>query len=299
MAVLCRQEYYWKQQYWHFKCLVGIIPLLKLCAVHLPRKTKVKLDSKIRIAAVSYLNTLPLLYGIEHSSIISKIDLKSDYPSKIAQWLIDGEVDMGLVPVAVIPQLPQSYIVSDYCIGADGAVSSVCMFSEVPAEEIKTVILDYQSRTSNELAQVLLKDYWKISPDIIYSQEEYRRQISGTTAGVVIGDRAFEQKTISKYHFDLGEAWKHLTGLPFVFAAWISNKPMTEDFIKEFNKANAFGIKHISEVINTIENKFGIDLNQYFSRNIQYQLDDDKREALQKFLQMSQSFNAEPLFERS
>lgn len=265
----------------------------------MPRKTKVKLNSKIRIAAVSYLNTLPLIYGIEHSPIIGKVELKSDYPSKIAQWLIDGEVDLGLVPVAIIPQLPASYIVSDYCIGCDGAVSSVGMFSEVPVEEIKTVILDYQSKTSNELAKILLRDYWNINPEIIYSKEEYRHQIKNTTAAVVIGDRAFEQKAISKYHYDLGEAWKLLTGLPFVFAAWVSNKPMTDDFVKEFNEANAFGLQSISEVINSIDNKAGIDLNHYFMKNIQYKLDDNKKTALQKFLQMSQSFNAEPLFDGS
>ncbi|MGE5107010.1 MAG: menaquinone biosynthetic enzyme MqnA/MqnD family protein, partial [Sphingobacteriales bacterium] len=230
------------------------------------------MDSIIRIAAVSYLNTLPLIYGIEHSPIIGKVELKSDYPSKIAQWLIDGEVDIGLVPVAIIPQLPVSYIVSDYCIGADGAVSSVGMFSEVPVEEIKTVILDYQSRTSNELVKLLLKNYWKISPDIIYSQKEYRHQITGTTAGVVIGDRAFEQKAVSAYEYDLAETWKLLTGLPFVFAAWVSNKPLTDDFMREFNEANALGLQSLSDVIDGIENKPAIDLDNYFTKNIQYKL---------------------------
>lgn len=272
---------------------------LNLSAVHLPRKTKVKLDSKIRVAAVSYLNTLPLLYGIEHSPVINKVDLTVDYPAKIAQWLMDDEVDIALVPVSIIPHLSASYIISDYCIGCDGAVASVCMFSEVPVEKIKTVILDYQSRTSNELMKILLRDFWKINPEIIYSKEEYRHQIKDTTAGVVIGDRAFEQKNSSAFQYDLGEAWKQLTGLPFVFAAWVSNKKLPEEFIKEFNVANAMGVQETGEVIKSINNEMDIDLNKYFTQNINYLLDENKKKALNLFLQMSQSFNTEPLFERS
>lgn len=265
----------------------------------MPRKTKVKLDSKIRVAAVSYLNTLPLLYGIEHSPVINKVDLTVDYPAKIAQWLMDDEVDIALVPVSIIPHLSASYIISDYCIGCDGAVASVCMFSEVPVEKIKTVILDYQSRTSNELMKILLRDFWKINPEIIYSKEEYRHQIKDTTAGVVIGDRAFEQKNSSAFQYDLGEAWKQLTGLPFVFAAWVSNKKLPEEFIKEFNVANAMGVQETGEVIKSINNEMDIDLNKYFTQNINYLLDENKKKALNLFLQMSQSFNTEPLFERS
>lgn len=260
------------------------------------RKTKVKLDSKIRIAAVSYLNTLPLLYGIEQSPVMNKIELKVDYPSKIAQWLIDGDADIALVPVATIPHLKESYIVSDYGIAADGEVASVCLFSEVPVNEIKMVILDYQSRTSNELARVLLRDYWKISPDIIYSQKEYRQEIKGTTAAVVIGDRAFEQKKNSAYCYDLAEAWKQMTGLPFIFAAWVSNKKLSENFVKEFNAANEYGVTHIDDVINTIENKQGIDLKKYYTQHIRYYLDNDKKKALKKFLQLSLSFDTESLF---
>lgn len=263
----------------------------------MPRKTKLKLDSKIRIAAVSYLNTLPLLYGIKHSDVINTINLQVDYPSKIAQWLIEGQVDMALIPVATIPQLKESYIVSNYGIAADGAVASVCLFSNLPVQEIKTVILDYQSRTSNELVRVLLRDYWKITPAIIYSQKEYRHQIKGDTAAVVIGDRAFEQKMISNYCYDLAEAWKAMTGLPFVFAAWVSNKKLPAEFIKAFNKANAFGTEHISDVIKTIDNKLGIDLQSYYLKNIRYFLDEDKKKALKKFLQLSLSFDTEPLFQ--
>src|SRR5580692_5951925 len=121
-----------------------------------------ELDRKIRVGAVSYLNTKPLLYGIERASLISDIELVIDYPSRIAAMLLKGEIDIGLVPVAVIPEMAAFYINGDYCIGSDGPVASVCLFSEVPVERIETVLLDYQSKTSVQLAKVLLKNHWKV-----------------------------------------------------------------------------------------------------------------------------------------
>jgi chorismate dehydratase len=245
---------------------------------------KINQLKKIRVGAVSYLNTKPLLYGIKRHPIIHEIELIEDYPSKIAQMLIDDEVDIGLIPVAATLRLKNWYIDSDYCIGSNGAVASVCIFSQVPMEEIETVYLDYQSRTSVSLARVLLREYWKREVQFIdASGEDFRDKITGTTAGVVIGDRALEQRTKSKYVYDLGEAWKSHTGLPFVFAAWIANKGLPDNFVTAFNEANALGLQHIEEVIK--ENPFRhFDLHQYYTSCIQYHLDDTKRKGLELFL---------------
>jgi chorismate dehydratase len=239
---------------------------------------------KIRVAAVSYLNTKPLLYGIKRHPIIHEIELIEDYPSKIAQMLIDDEVDIGLIPVAATLKLKHWNIVGDYCIGCEGPVASVCIFSEVPMEEIKRVYLDYQSRTSVNLAKVLLKEYWKKEVDLIDAAgEDFRNEIKGTTAGVVIGDRALKQRLKSKYIYDLGEAWKQHTGLPFVFAAWIANKELPLEFKNEFNEANALGLKHLSDVIK--ENPFqDFDLETYYKACISYPLDERKKVGLKLFL---------------
>ncbi|TCJ17465.1 hypothetical protein EPD60_04545 [Flaviaesturariibacter flavus] len=239
---------------------------------------------KIRVAAVSYLNTKPLLYGVKRHEVLDEIELTEDYPSKIAQQLIDDEVDMGLIPVAVIPRLREAHIYTDFCIGASSPVASVCLFSEVPLEEVTEVYLDYQSRTSVMLATILLKEYWKSSATLVRaSGEDYREKIKGTTAGLVIGDRAFEQRLRSPYIYDLAEAWMAHTGLPFVFAAWIANKPLPQDFIARFNEANAFGLENIDAVI--AENPYPhYDLKVYFTRNIDYRLDEPKRRALELFV---------------
>lgn len=245
---------------------------------------KVSHLKKIRVGAVSYLNTKPLLYGIRNHPVIREIELIEDYPARVAQMLLNDEIDVGLIPVAVIPKLKEWHIVSDYCIGASTEVASVCIFSEVPMEEIESVYLDYQSRTSVNLARVLLREYWKKDVILIDAMgEDFRDKIRGTTAGVVIGDRALEQRAHSKYIYDLATAWIDHTGLPFVFAAWISNKELPEEFIQLFNEANKLGVENAKYVARYLDYPT-YDLRTYYTKNIDYLLDDRKREGLKLFL---------------
>lgn len=240
---------------------------------------------QIRVAAVSYLNTKPLLYGLRRHPVAGQMSLVEDYPANIAKMLLRDEVDLALIPVAMIPALPQAHIVTDVCIGAEGPVASVCIFSEVPMEEVKEVYLDYQSRTSVALARILLQEYWKKNVRLIdASGEDYRQQLIGHTAGLVIGDRALQQRSKSAHVYDLAEAWIAHTGLPFVFAAWVANKSLPPAFITAFTEANNMGLQHIPEVI--AANPFdAYDLQVYFTQNISYGLTTKKREGLALFLQ--------------
>jgi chorismate dehydratase len=155
----------------------------------------------------------------------------------------------------------------------------------VPVEQIEKVYLDYQSRTSVRLAQVLLKEYWKKEVALIdASGEDFRDKIEGTTAGVIIGDRALEQRKKSTFIYDLAEAWIDHTGLPFVFAAWIANKPLPSTFIMAFNEANALGLSQIEEVIKEISFD-AFDMKTYYQQNISYPLTTDKRKGLHLFIQ--------------
>jgi chorismate dehydratase len=241
--------------------------------------------SKIKVGAVSYLNTKPLLYGFKHGLYSDKIELVEGYPARIASMLLNNEVDVGLVPVAIIPALKEYHIISDYCIGAEGPVGSVCLFSDVPIEKVEKVLLDYQSRTSASLAKILIKIYWNLSPLIVHAEEMFESEIGGTTAGLVIGDRAFEQRLKSKYVYDLAEAWIAYTGLPFVFAAWISNKALPYEFIADFNKINKIGLDNIDKVVQENPYEF-YDLHSYFTKEISYDLDSAKRKGLDKFLKL-------------
>jgi chorismate dehydratase len=244
------------------------------------------LQDKIRVGIVNYLNTRPLIYGLTREPVNHKIELIGDYPSRVAELLLNNEIDVGLVPVALLPHLPEYHIVGDYCIGTEGEIASVALFSEVPMQEITHVYLDYQSQTSAELLKFLIREYWNINPEIIKSSgEDYREKIKGTTAGLVIGDRAFEQRKISTFIYDLGSEWKAITGLPFVFAAWVSRQELPADFIKEFNEANSLGLANIDKIAES-ENFKLYDLKKYYNLHLSYRLDNRKREAMDLFLKV-------------
>lgn len=240
---------------------------------------------------MSYLNTKPLIFGFEHGMMKESVELLIDYPSRIASMLLEDKIDVGLVPVAIIPGMKEHHIISDYCISCNGEVASVCLFSEVPLERIGKVLLDYQSRSSVALLKVLIKDYWKINIIFEETSGDYQSKIHGTTAGLVIGDRALHQRGISPYIYDLGLEWKKFTGLPFVFAAWVSNKRLTRGFIHSFNSANLYGLSKMEEVV--AENASDIfDLKHYYTSCISFDLDQCKRQALEMFLEkLERSFN--------
>jgi len=206
-------------------------------------------------------------------------------PSECARRLVAGEADIALVPVAVIPELPEAHIISDYCIGADGKVATVCLYSEVPIEDITALYLDHHSRTSVMLARLLLEEYWEITPDLITAEDGYIDRIGGTVGGLVIGDRTIGLDKRFPYVYDLAEIWKKHSGLPFVFAAWVSVKPLKPDFVIAFNQALKEGMDHLPELqllLSSPDPDF--DLVDYFTHYIDYDLDSGKREALARFL---------------
>jgi chorismate dehydratase len=223
---------------------------------------------------------------MEQSPFRDSIDLVKSYPAQIAQDLLDDTIDIGLVPVAIMPLLSNPQIVSKYVIGTEGEVASVALFSQVPMDQIEKVYLDYQSRTSVQLAKVLFSKYWKKEVEFLIATEGYINEISGTTAGVIIGDRALASLNRFVHIYDLGLAWKAHTGLPFVFAAWVANKPIPSAFMEAFDAANEYGLKHLDEVIALIPATEQVyDLHKYYTENISYELTPEKRKGLEKFLE--------------
>ncbi len=242
------------------------------------------MKQKVRVGAVSYLNTKPFIYGLQNSEIYRKIELITDYPSKIAEKLYNNEIDLGLVPVSVIANLENHFLISDFCIGAAGPVASVCLFSNVPLAQIKTIVLDYQSRTSVALIKILATYFWKQNFEFIHASNDDELMPENLTAALVIGDRAFELKNKITYCYDLAEAWQNFTKLPFVFAAWISTKQLEEQFKEDFNAALKHGLNNIDSLIEKEDFK-AYDLKKYYIENISYNFDKNKKKGLNLFLE--------------
>jgi chorismate dehydratase len=240
---------------------------------------------KLRVTTVSYLNTKPFIYGIFRANLHELVDLQLDIPSICATKLKNGAADLGLVPVAIIPEIQTPYIISDYCIGTENIVKTVCIFSKVPLDQVENLYLDYHSRTSVELTKILLREYWQLSPRFIAATEGFESKISGKDAALIIGDRAMGLESIYPYIYDLGEAWKNHTGLPFVFAAWVSNRKLDDGFIEKLNEALRLGIDLIPQLPYLIPSPHkDFDLKKYFTEHLSYTLDAPKREALELFL---------------
>ncbi len=244
---------------------------------------------KIRTGIVNYLNAKPLLYGLSRMPVRNRIELVPGYPSYIARLLQQGSIDLGLIPIAAIPSIPGARLVGNYCIGTNGDIATVALFSDVPLSEIKKILLDYQSGTSVALLRYLLKEHWQIAPEMqVAAGEEYLDEIGGSTAGLVIGDRAFSLWKKYPYCYDLGAEWKKFTGMPFVFAAWVSRRPLPEELIRMFDNANEEGLAHLDEIV--ADTPFALfDLKEYYTRYVSYRLDEEKRKAIEYFLQVIRS----------
>lgn len=243
----------------------------------------------LKVSAVSYLNTKPFLKGLAKTGLIDQLQLSLDIPSHTAQKLINQQVDLALVPVAILAQLPQHRVVSKYCIGAVGAVKTVSIYSDVPINQITHLLLDYHSRTSVALAQILCLHHWRIAPQLVPATMGFEEHIGGTTAGVVIGDRTIELAQHFAYNYDLSLAWQQMTQLPFVFAAWVAapNAPISDQLEQQLNHAFQVGIDSIDEVVAEYSPIYPahFDLHQYLTQYISYPLDAPKQTALKRFLE--------------
>lgn len=245
---------------------------------------------KIRISAVKYANTYPFIWGLKESGFDRKAIIETDHPADCAAKLISGRADLGLIPVAAIPAVRNHRIISDFCIGANGRVRTVMLLSNCPFDELDTIYLDHRSISSVSLIKVLAKNVWKREFRWTDTTEGFDfLNIGCNEAVVLIGDQCFEYELKYKFRMDLAEEWKKDTGLPFVFACWVSNRELESKFIEEFNAALRKGVGNIGKVVDAFSGKgpiTGPELGNYLRNNIDYVLDDRKREGMKLFLDM-------------
>lgn len=239
--------------------------------------------SKIKISCVSFLNSQPFVYGLQqYQPLQDLIDLSLDVPSLCADKLISNQVDVGLVPIATLPQLNNYEIISNYCIGANKQVLSVLLLSNYPIQHIQHIQLDQESRTSNNLTKILAKHHWKINPTFSLQGMDNVANM----AKVSIGDKALEERNNFKYAYDLAQQWYAFKNKKFVFACWVANKKLSNDFTNTFNTALNHGIKNIRAMLKekTLYNIQNVDLYDYLTKNINYFFDEEKQKSLKMYL---------------
>jgi chorismate dehydratase len=239
-----------------------------------------------RITAISYYNTLPFIYGLKHSGLLSGYELNLDVPSESARKLMSDEADIGLIPVGALPGIPDYHLVSDLCIGADKDVKSVLLLANAALPQLKTIYLDTDSLTSVNLVRILAEKYWKIKPEW-KSLNELKGKLAANEGMVLIGDKTFGLCRQYPFCYDLAGEWIKFTGLPFVFAVWISRKPLTADFSASFKSALAWGVDHRenSTIMAINPHITEQELVSYLKNDISYPLDVQKLKGMELFLE--------------
>lgn len=243
----------------------------------------------MKICAVSYLNTKPFLYGIEQQ--FNEWEIILQIPSLCVEHFKSHLSDIALIPVGSLLDFQEIHLVDNFCIGANGKVDSVFLFSQKPIQNIERIYLDTHSRTSNGLIKILVKYHWNLNIPFHHTptHQDSFQWIDDISGAVVIGDRAIQLKNQYPYVYDLAYEWKKWTGLPFVFAVWAFHHSQNVlEHLESLKQCFALGIQSIEKVATIWSNTFQTDRNQvlfYYQNNISYELDFQKKEALKLFLQ--------------
>jgi len=235
-----------------------------------------------RIAAVSYLNTIPFIHGIKHEGSLCA-ELLLAPPADCARNYIEGRADIALLPSAVVPSLRSTEIVTDYCIGASGPVRTVVVVSNTPIDKVRRIFLDPHSRTSVQLAGALAAGLWKIAPEwyeLDFAQLEHPAE---GDAFLLIGDKVFDWEGRFAYSYDLAGEWRRMTRLPFAFAVWVARKGIPYDVTDALQRSLTFGVECIYEAIMAEGYGDRPYAYEYLTRNIDFLFDEQKHKALQKF----------------
>ena len=260
----------------------------------------------MRVSAISYLNTAPLMwnfeYGPQKERLLQQFDVDYTIPSRCAQMLAEGSADIGIIPVAAYATIPDLRILSDVAIASKRDVRSILLVSERSLNQIRSVALDSSSRTSAALIQVLFAMHWRREVAFAPAEPALEEMLREHDAALLIGDPAL-QVDRSRYHtWDLAEEWLLFTGKPFVFALW-AVRPATasEDELaaiaEVFRESRDAGLAHIDDIAEEWSKHLGLSRNSivsYLSQNIHYHLDQENIAGMQLFFRHAAELNVLP-----
>jgi chorismate dehydratase len=256
---------------------------------------------KWRIGAVSYLNTLPLVHGL--AAPHHDFSLTFDLPSRLADQLADGRLDVALIPSIEVFQRPDYMVVSDACIACRGPVWSVKLMSRVPLSGIRNLALDEGSRTSIALVRLLLEQQFSVRPQLETLPLHANWQEADTDAVLIIGDRAMNPPANDRFceEVDLGQWWYEQTGLPFVFAMWTARAGIADRELGELDRllsqSRDRGVAAAETIATRNAARYGLSYEQaveYFRTYLHFTLGPEERFALGRFRELAADLNLAP-----
>jgi chorismate dehydratase len=251
----------------------------------------------LRLGAVSYLNTKPLVYGLDAHP--DRFEVRFDVPAKCAELLHDSKVDLGLIPA--IEYLRGDYaIVPDISIASFGDVATVAIFTRKPMQQVERLALDLSSRTSVALTRVLCARHWRIAPKFTPAEPDLDAMLQRADAALVIGDPAFEidaaKHGVTK--IDLGGEWKTLTGLPFVYAMWVGRpRAASPEQCRMLREARDRGVANLQLIARQVG---GGDVRReqrsltYLRDNLKYGLGEAEQAGLRRFHELAHDIAVVP-----
>ncbi len=259
--------------------------------------------TRLRISAISYLNTAPLMWDFEHEGAGRDFEIAYTVPSLCAAQLAEGSADIGIIPAAAYASIPSLVVLPGVAIAARRAVRSILLVSRVPVQEIRSVALDTSSLTSVALLKVLFARHWKSQPAFTAMPPDLSQMLSRHDAGLLIGDPALGVDRSRYFTYDLAEEWLRLTGKPFVFAVWAVREAALEDAAPGLDLAQIFqesrdhGLENVRQIAQGWAPRVGLsepEARAYLTENIYYYLDASCLEGLRLFYRYAVEHEALP-----
>jgi chorismate dehydratase len=256
----------------------------------------------LRISAISFLNTAPLMWDFEHDptpELVQNFRVEYTVPSLCAAQLAEGSADIGIVPVITTATIPGLVIVPDVSISAKGPVKSILLVSKVPIEQVRTVATDTSSRTSVALTHVLFTKFFGGARELVPMDPDLGSMLSACDAALLIGDSALMAATTGFHVYDLAEVWKQKTGTAFVFAVWAIRKAALLsadsklDVARIFQQSRDHGLipENLLGIARDWAPKLGMkvaDVQDYLRENIFYRMDEDCMNGLRLYFQFAE-----------
>ena len=258
--------------------------------------------SRVKVGAVSFLNTKPLIYPFLEDSQFpgsEAIALSLAVPSRLATELRNGDLDVGLIPIIEYFRADSEYrIIQGISICSRGPVLSIQLLSRVPISTIRSVALDTSSRSSRALVQIVLAERYNQQPELYSCPPTIDPREADTDAVLLIGDAALRRLDATDYALDLGAEWTTLTGLPFVYACWVAREEVELGQVPQtLLNAKEDGINKISEIVRIESQRLGFPeslCRDYLTKHIYYELGDSEIAGLKKFYELAVKYDLAP-----